>query len=90
MSLVENDAHAADRAGTVDVRGRSADDVEAADQFRIEIERAVRIVAGALIVLPGAVDDDRNATEILHAADVDRRGRIVAAILHPDARDIVE
>ena len=82
--------HAADRAGAVDVRGRSAHDIDAADQFRIEEERAIGVVAGALIVLPRAVDHDRDAAEILQAADIDRGGRIVAAILERHAGDIVE
>ena len=49
--------HAADRAGAVDVGGRAAHDIDAADQFGIEEERAVGVVAGALIVLSRAVDD---------------------------------
>ena len=65
--------HAADRAGAVDVRGRAAHDIDAADQFGIEEERAVGVVAGALVILPRAIDDDGDAAEILQAADVDRR-----------------
>ena len=82
--------HAADRAGAVDVRGRAAHDIDAADQFRIEEERAVGVVAGALVVLPRAVDDDRDAAEILQAADVDDGRGIVAALLERDAGHVVE
>ena len=90
MSLVRNDDHAADRAGAVDVRGRAAHDIDAADQFRIEEERAVGVVSGALVVLPRAVDDHRDAAEILQAADVDDGRGIVAALLKRDARHVVE
>jgi len=38
-------------------------------------------VAGALIVLPRAVDHDRDTAEILQAADIDHGRRIVAALL---------
>jgi hypothetical protein len=81
---------AADRAGTVDVRGRTANDVDAANQFWIEEERAVGVVAGALIVLPRAVDDNRDAAEILQAADIDDCRGIVAALLERDAGHVVE
>ena len=76
--------HAADRARAIDVGRGTAHDVDAADQFWIEEERAVRVVAGALIVLARAVDDDRDAAEVLQAANVDRCRWVVAAILYPD------
>ncbi len=82
--------HTADGAGAVDVRGRAAHHVDAADQFGIEKERAVAVVAGALVVLPRAVDDDGNAAEILQAANVDHGRRIVAALLERDAGHVVE
>ncbi len=82
--------HATDRAGTVDVRGRAAHHVDAADQFRIEEERAVGVVASALIVLPRAVDHDGDAAEILQATDVDDGRRVIAALLKRDARDVIE
>jgi hypothetical protein len=82
--------HAADRAGAVDVRGRAAHHVDAADEFRIEEERAVGVMTGALIVLPRAVDDDCDTAEILQAADVDDSRGIVAAFLKDDAGDVVE
>ena len=50
------------------------------DQFRLEEERAVGVVAGALEILPRAVDHDRDAAEVLQAADVDRGLRLVAAL----------
>ena len=56
----------------------------------IEEERAVGVVAGALIVLPRAVDDDGDAAEILQAADVDDGRGIVAALLNRYAGDVVE
>ena len=82
--------HAADRAGAVDVRGRPAHHIDAADQLRIEEERAVGVVSGALVVLSRAVDDDRDAAEILQAADVDDGRGIVAALLKRYARHVVE
>ena len=81
---------AADRAGAVDVRRRSTDHVDAADQFGIEEERAVGVVARALVVLPGAVDDHGDAAEILQAANIDGGRGIVAAVLHPHAGHIVK
>ena len=47
-------------------------------------------MAGTLIVLPRAIDDHGDTTEILQAADVDRSRRLIAAILHPDAGNVVE
>jgi hypothetical protein len=47
-------------------------------------------VAGALIVLPRTVDDDRHAAKILQAADVDNGRGIVAALLDRHARYLVE
>ena len=81
---------AADCARAVDIRGRAAHHIDAADQFGIEEERAVGVVAGALVVLPRAVDDDRDAAEILQAADVDDGRGIVAALLNRHARYLVE
>ena len=71
---------AADRAGSEDVGDRTADDVDRADQLGLEVEHAVRVVAGALEVLPGAVDQHVDAAEILQAANVDRRGRVIGAL----------
>ena len=83
-------SHAADRTGAVDVRGRSAHDVDSADQFGIKEERAVREMAGALIVLPRTIDHHGDAAEILQAADIDRGRRLVAAVLHPHTGNVVE
>ena len=63
---------------------------DAADQFGLEEERAVGIVAGALIVLPRTIDDHSNAAEILQAADVDDGRWIVAALLERNAWHVVE
>src|SRR6185295_1438288 len=82
--------HAADRAGAVDVRGRAPHHVDAADQFGIEEERAVGVVPAALVVLPRTVDHDRDAAEILQAADVDDGRGIVAALLDRHAGYLVE
>ena len=71
----------ADSARAVDVCGGAANHIHSADQFRIEEEGAVSIVAGALIILPCAVHHHRDTAEILQAADVDRTRRIVAAVL---------
>ena len=56
----------------------------------IEEERAVGEMAGALIILPRAVDHHGDTAEILQAADIDRGRRFVAAVLHPDAGYVVE
>ena len=47
-------------------------------------------MAGALEILPRAVDDDRDAAEVLQAADVDRHAGIVGALLEVDARHAEE
>lgn len=47
-------------------------------------------MAGALIVLPCTVNNHSNTTEILQTTDVDRGRRIVAAILQPHARHVVD
>ena len=47
-------------------------------------------MAGALEVLPRAVDHDRDAAEVLQAADVDRGLRRVGALAEPDARQAEE
>jgi hypothetical protein len=47
-------------------------------------------VAGALEVLPRPIDHDVDAAEILQAADVDRRGRIIGPLLHVDARHAIK
>ena len=80
----------ADRAGAVDVGGRAAHHIDAADQFGIEEERAVGVVSGALIVLPRAIDDDGDAAEILQAANVDDGRGIVTALLKRYAGHVVE
>src|ERR1044072_4905658 len=80
----------ADRTRAVDVGRWAAHDFDAADQFRVKEERAVREMAGTLIILPRAIDDHGDTTEILQAADVDRSRRLVAAILHPYAGNVVE
>ncbi|MHC2316773.1 hypothetical protein ACVIHC_003819 [Bradyrhizobium diazoefficiens] len=90
MSLVRNETRPPIAPGAVDVGGRSPHDVDAADQFRIEEEGAVGIVAGALIVLPRAVDHDRDAAEILQAANVDNGRGIVAALLERNTGNRME
>ncbi|MBA7661403.1 hypothetical protein ES703_69420 [subsurface metagenome] len=82
--------HAANRAGAVDVRGRAAHDIHAANQLGIEEERAVGVMSGALVVLPRAIDHDGNSAEILQAANVDRGCRIVAAVLEGHTGHIIE
>ena len=47
-------------------------------------------MTGALIVLPRTVDDDGDTTEVLQAADVDRGGRVVAAVLKRHAGHVIE
>ena len=81
---------ATDRTRTVDVRGRAAHDIDAADKFGIEKERTVREMAGALIVLPRTVDDIGDAAEVLQTTDVDRGRRFVASILHPNAWHVID
>src|SRR5436190_10112402 len=81
---------AADRAGAVDVGGRAAHHVDAADQLGIEEERAVGVVSGALVILPRAIDHDGDTAEILQASDIDDGRGIVAALLEGDAGDVVE
>ena len=80
----------ADRAGAKHVGHRPANDVDAADELRLEIEDAVGVVAAALEILPRAVDDDVDAAEILEAADIDRGARIVGPLLHVDTRHAVD
>ena len=82
--------HAADRAGAVDVGGRAAHDIDAADELWIEEEGTVGIVSGALVILPRTVDDHGDTTEILQAANVDRGRRVVAAILKRHAGHVVK
>src|SRR5690606_31139369 len=77
--------HAADRAGAVDVGDRPAYHVHAAQKFRLKIEGAVGIVPGLLKVLTRAVDHHRDASEILQAADIDGRGRVVPTLGERDA-----
>ena len=81
---------AADRAGAVDVRDRPAHHVDAGQQLRLHVDEAVGLVAGALEILPRAVDDDRDAAEVLHAADVDRHAGIVGALLEVHGRHAEE
>jgi hypothetical protein len=81
---------AADGAGAVDVGGRTAHHIDAADEFGFEEERTVGIVAGALVVLPRPVDNDRDTAEILQAADVDDGRGIVTALLERNAWHVVE
>jgi hypothetical protein len=47
-------------------------------------------MAGTLKVLPGAVDEDGDAAEVLQTADIDRGRWIVATLGEPDARHAVE
>ncbi len=54
------------------------------------IDEAVGLVAGALEILPRAVDHHRDAAEVLHAADVDRHAGIVGALLEVHARHAEE
>jgi hypothetical protein len=77
--------HAPDRAGAVDVRDRPAHHVDAGQQFRLHVDEAVGLVAGALEVLPRTIDNHGDAAEVLQAADVDRHARLVGALLrvHP-------
>ena len=82
--------HAADGAGAVDVGDRAAHHLRLGEHLRIEIELAVGAVAGALEVLAGAVDDHRDAAEILQAANIDRRTRVVAAVGERHAGDVLE
>ncbi len=82
--------HAADGAGAVDVRDRPAHHVDAGYQFRLHVDEAVGLVAGALKVLPRAVDDDRDAAEVLQAADVDCHAWIVGALLEVHRRHAEE
>ena len=81
---------AADRAGAEHVGHRPANDVDAAYEFRLEIEDAVGVVAAALEILPRAVDDDVDAAKILKAANIDRGARIVGPLLHVDARHAID
>ena len=78
------------RAGAEHVGHRPANDVDAADELRLEIEDAVGVVAAALEILPRAVDDDVDAAEVLKAADIDRGARIVGPLLHVDTRHAVD
>lgn len=82
--------HAADRTGAIDVGGGTTDDIDAADQFGVEEKRAVGEVPRALVVLPRTIDNDDDAAEVLQAADVDRGRRLVATVLNPHARHIIE
>ena len=77
--------HAADRAGAVDVGDRPAHDVDRREHLRLEIEHPVGVVAGALEVLPRAVDQHGDAPEILQAANVDGGAGIIAARLRGHA-----
>src|SRR4029453_2927527 len=82
--------HAADRAGAINVRGRATHHIDPADQFGLEEERAVGVMPGALVVLARTIDDDRDAAEILQAADVDDGRGIVAALLERNTWHVVE
>ena len=90
MSLDVERAHrhdAADRAGAVDIRDRPAHHVDAGQQLRLHVDEAVGLMTGALEILPRAVDDDRDASEVLQAADVDRHAGIVGALLEVHGRN---
>ena len=64
--------------------------VDLLHQLRVDPEHALRAVAGALEVLPRAVDDHRDAAEILQAADVDAGAGALGVGLQGDARHAEE
>ena len=77
--------HAADRARAKDVGARAAHHIDAADQFRIQEERTLGMMAGALIVLARAIDHHGDPAKILQTANVNRAGGIIAAVLERHA-----
>jgi hypothetical protein len=91
LDLLGADRHdAADGAGPIDVRHRAAGDIDLRQEFRLEIEFALAAMAGDLEILAGAVDDDGDAAEILEAAEIDARARIVGIRHRPHAGDAGE
>ena len=68
---------AADAAGPIGVRHRTANDRDILQEFRLDVEGA-RAVADAPIILAGAVERHHDATILFEAADVDRGCRVVA------------